>query len=38
MSGFAWKDGGLNKLWHQQFEKLVEFKQKNGHFIVPSIC
>jgi hypothetical protein len=37
--GFAWKgDGGNNyddKLWHQQYEKLVEFKRTNGHCMVP---
>jgi hypothetical protein len=41
--GFAWKDDGANiifkqphkKLWHQQYEKLVEFKRKNGHSKVP---
>jgi hypothetical protein len=26
-----------NKLWHQLHEKLVEFKRKNGHCVVPSI-
>jgi uncharacterized protein YbgA (DUF1722 family) len=24
-----------DKTWHQQYEKLVEFKRKNGHCIVP---
>jgi hypothetical protein len=35
--GFAWKDDGANndKLWHQQHEKLVEFKRKNGNCLVP---
>jgi hypothetical protein len=39
--GFAWKpDGGPNfkpddKLWHQHFDKIVEFKQMNGHCLVP---
>ena len=27
--------GELDKMWHLQYEKLVEFKQKNGHFLVP---
>ena len=27
--------GGLDKKWHQQYQKLVEFKRKNGHCIVP---
>jgi hypothetical protein len=40
--GFAWTvDAYRNfkpddKLWHQQYEKLVEFKRKTGHCIVPS--
>jgi hypothetical protein len=36
--GFAWKDDGASndKLWHQQYEKLVEFKRKNGHCRVPT--
>jgi hypothetical protein len=35
--GFQWKDDGTHnftpddKLWHQQCEKLLECKQKNGH-------
>jgi hypothetical protein len=35
--GFTWKDEGAHtdKLWHQQCEKLVEFKRKNGHCMVP---
>jgi hypothetical protein len=41
--GFAWKGRGAgnynkkkhDKYWHQQYEKLVEFKQKNGHCLVP---
>ena len=40
--GFAWKvdpiaarASGEDKKWHQQYEKLVEFKQINGHCIVP---
>jgi hypothetical protein len=35
--GFVWKADSANndKLWHQQHEKLVEFKQKNGHCQVP---
>jgi hypothetical protein len=37
--GFAWKsDGGNNpddKLWHQRYEKLVEFKRINGDCMVP---
>jgi hypothetical protein len=31
--GFAWN---VNQTWHQQYEKLVEFKQKNGHCLVPN--
>jgi hypothetical protein len=41
--GFVWKaDNNAttfipdSKLWHQQFEKLVEFKRKKGHCIVPT--
>jgi uncharacterized protein YbgA (DUF1722 family) len=30
--GFAWKGEG----WDQQYEKLVEFKRKNGHCMVPN--
>ncbi len=26
---------GDNKTWHQQYDKLVEWKRKNGHCIVP---
>jgi uncharacterized protein YbgA (DUF1722 family) len=37
--GFAWKDEGVrdmnDKLWHQQYEKLVEFKRNYGHCMVP---
>jgi hypothetical protein len=39
--GFAWKpdaDHNFNrndKLWHQHYETLVEFKGKKGHCIVP---
>jgi hypothetical protein len=38
--GFAWKAGGRglkpnDKLWHQQYEKLLKFKQKNGNCMVP---
>ena len=39
--GFAWKDDGtrklnrLDKLWHQQYENLVDFKRKTGHCLVP---
>jgi hypothetical protein len=32
--GFAWKEKG-KKIWHQQYEKLVEFKRKNGHCMMP---
>jgi uncharacterized protein YbgA (DUF1722 family) len=32
--GFAWKADG-DKLWHDKYEKLVEFKRKNGHCMVP---
>jgi hypothetical protein len=37
--GFIWKvpasGGNYDKIWHTQYEKLVEFKRKNGHCIVP---
>jgi hypothetical protein len=39
--GFAWKDDAAltfkrdDKLWHQQHEKLLEYKRKNGHCKVP---
>jgi hypothetical protein len=39
--GFAWKSDGAHKnkpddkLWHQQCEKLVEFKRNEGHCMVP---
>jgi hypothetical protein len=39
--GFAWKDEGAptfkpdDKLWHNQYEKLVELKRKRGHCVVP---
>jgi hypothetical protein len=37
--GFAWKDDGRhhnsNKRWHQQYEKMIEFKRTKGHCIVP---
>jgi hypothetical protein len=39
--GFAWKaDSDTtfkpdDKLWHQQFETLVEFQRQNGHCVVP---
>jgi hypothetical protein len=41
--GFAWKSNGDHiyktddKLWHQQCEKLLEFKRKNGHCKVPKM-
>jgi hypothetical protein len=41
--GFAWKYDGTqtmnqhDKLWHQQYAKIVEFKRKNGHCLV-KIC
>jgi uncharacterized protein YbgA (DUF1722 family) len=40
--GFVWKPGNDHlfkpddKLWHEQYQKLVEFKRKTGHCIVPS--
>jgi uncharacterized protein YbgA (DUF1722 family) len=40
--GFSWKvEVAYNfkpddKLWHQQYEKLVEFRRKKGHCIVPT--
>jgi uncharacterized protein YbgA (DUF1722 family) len=42
--GFVWKDDGADrifkqpndKLWHQQYKKLVEFERKNGHCLVPN--
>jgi hypothetical protein len=36
--GFAWKDdvdAYGDKLWHQQYEKLVEYKRKHGNCLVP---
>jgi hypothetical protein len=42
--GFAWKADDDHtfkpdhKLWHQEHEKLVEFKQNNGHCMVPRRC
>jgi hypothetical protein len=33
--GFAWRVD-KSETWHQQYEKLVEFKQKKGHCLVPS--
>jgi uncharacterized protein YbgA (DUF1722 family) len=36
--GFTWKADAhkfKDKLWHQQYEKIVEFKRKNGHCQVP---
>jgi hypothetical protein len=38
--GFTWKDGSGgfkpdDKSWHQQCEKLVQFKRTNGHCMVP---
>jgi hypothetical protein len=43
--GFAWNaEGARNlghssekKVWHQQYEKLLEYKQKNGHCKVPNM-
>ena len=36
--GFVWraKTEGDDEKWLQQYKKLVEFKQKNGHCMVPS--
>jgi hypothetical protein len=39
--GFVWNAGlavrqELERIWHQQHDKLVDFKRKNGHCIVPS--
>jgi hypothetical protein len=36
--GFAWKDDGAHnyEIWHKQYEKLIEFKRKNGHCMVPT--
>jgi hypothetical protein len=28
----------IDKLWHQQYEQLVEFRRKNGHCMVLSRC
>ncbi len=41
--GFVWKAEGPhhsidNKRWHQQCEKLVDFKRKNDHCLVPQRC
>jgi hypothetical protein len=33
--GFVWKGEGLDTHWKQQYAKLVDFKRKNGHCIVP---
>ena len=35
--GFVWKSRSqaLDKRWNLQYEKLVDFKRKNGHCIVP---
>jgi hypothetical protein len=39
--GFVWKPGNDHlfkpddKLWHEQYQKLVEFKRKSGHCRVP---
>ena len=42
--GFVWRVDGItcrvsvdNKKWRQQYEKLVEYKRKNGHCIVPKV-
>jgi hypothetical protein len=41
---FAWKDEGVHnlkpddKLWHKQYEKLLEYKRINGHCKVPQKC
>jgi hypothetical protein len=39
---FVWKVQGPrninDKAWHQQHEKLVEFKRKKGHCLVPRKC
>jgi hypothetical protein len=32
--GFVWK-GDLESTWKKQYEKLAEFKRKNGHCLVP---
>jgi hypothetical protein len=40
--GFAWKADAAHQykpddqLWHQQYEKLLEYKRKNGHCKVPN--
>jgi hypothetical protein len=33
--GFAWNNPQNNKLWHRQYEKLVQLKRKSGHCMVP---
>jgi hypothetical protein len=33
--GFVWIIDKSNKTWHQQYEKLVEFKRNNGNCLVP---
>jgi hypothetical protein len=36
--GFVWKGDVTwwhDRIWHQQYEKLVEFKRKNGNCLVP---
>jgi hypothetical protein len=41
-SWFAWKPDAApkfkpdDKLWHQQYEKLLEYKRKKGHCRVPN--
>jgi hypothetical protein len=34
--GFVWRVPNSAPSWQQQYEKLVEFKQKKGHCIVPA--
>jgi hypothetical protein len=33
--GFVWRVGNYAPSWNTQYEKLVEFKQTNGHCLVP---
>jgi hypothetical protein len=41
--GFAWKDDGAHTLiidekrWHEKYEKLLEYKRKKGHCLVPRL-
>jgi uncharacterized protein YbgA (DUF1722 family) len=34
--GFVWRVDTTSAPWNKQYEKLIEFKRKNGHCLVPS--